>query len=157
LRDDASEDFTLLRFVAGSFKENTLTIANATGHATLAKNLDVQGQAYFGDATDTVSANAATLDFDSGNMLEFDMQPSTATVAVTLSNMQSGGTYFAMLLQGSGLDDVTFSSSGDTILWTAGSQPGVIGFNNRWQIYKFVKKGTIVWGSLDWEGELTPG
>lgn len=157
-------DFILQRLdSAGESLGNLVVFSNASGRATfeddvylggdanIGGNSIVSGQMSAGSATATVSGNAVSLNFDNGNTIEFDMEPSTAAVAVTLVNIRDGSRCYATLLQGTGLDSVTFSAAGLTIKWDAGSQPDAIRFNNRFQIYRFHRVGSNLFADVEWQ------
>jgi len=137
----------------GTANDVPLSINWTTGDVKVANNLDLDGQAYFGDATATVSANAVAVDFNNGNMIEFDMQPATGTVTATLSNLQSGGVYYVIVKEhddGVGVPyPITFSITG-TVVWDTGTQRALSNpAEDKFTIYKFVKRGTYVFASVD--------
>lgn len=163
LTNRTNETFSIQRYNnSGSFQDHALLIQESgdidiannvditggtldvNGLATFDANVSVGGQIDVGTSTDTVITNAITAEFNSGNIFHFDMEPSTATVTITLSNMNDGGTYMIKIIQGSGLDDVSFS--GETIKWDGGSQPSIVATENFEQIYEFIKIGSTVYG-----------
>jgi len=160
---------TELRFVTAANNTTTTGTVRVTidsdGHMAATQNVTADGQLRGGSSTATVSGTAVTLDFDNGNSIEFDAQPATGDITVTLDNMQDGGIYYAVFLQGSTARTLTFTASGLTIKWSSsdpdnnggGTQPSAIGFNNRYDIYKFHRVGSNVFAVLDWRDELSPG
>jgi hypothetical protein len=162
---DANEDLSFLRRNAtGAPVDVPLRMFWSNGNISADNNFTADGQIRGGSNTATVSGTTVTLDFDNGNSIEFDAQPSTGNITVTLDNMQDGGIYYAVFLQGSTARTLSFTASGLTIKWSAsdpadggGTQPGAIGFNNRYDIYRFHRVGSNVFAILDWRDELTPG
>ena len=74
-------------------------------------------------ATDTVSANAVTLTIEDGNAFEVDLEPATATVAVTLSGGPPTGRYYAcsVKVQQDGVTAQTLTWAGGTFVWRDGT------------------------------------
>jgi hypothetical protein len=74
-------------------------------------------------ATDTVSANAVTLAIEDGNAFEVDLEPATATVAVTLSGGPPTGRYYAcsVKVQQDGATAQTLTWAGGTFRWRDGT------------------------------------
>jgi hypothetical protein len=97
----------------------TAAIANlAVTSAKLAKNLA-------GTQATTVvqAANAATLDFNNGNIQKLSLQGATGPVAVTLSNPQAGGVYKIFVVQDStAVRDISWPVA---VLWPQGEKYGV--------------------------------
>lgn len=96
----------------------TAAIANlAITSAKLAKNL-AGTQA----TTVTQAANAATLDFNNGNIQKLDLAGATGAVSVTLSNPQAGGVYKLFIVQdSSAVADITWPVS---VLWPQAEKYG---------------------------------
>ena len=96
----------------------TSALANlAVTSAKLAKNL-AGTQAL----TVTQSANAATLDFDNGNIQQLSLAGASGPVTVTLSNPQTGGVYKIWITQDTTVRDITWPVS---VLWPQGQKYGV--------------------------------
>jgi hypothetical protein len=141
-----------------------MTIASG-GDISMTENLSVAGQSRGGVYTATVSGTGVTCDFNNGNTIAFDTQPATGNVTVTMSNCEDGGKYWIRHEQGATTRTLTFSHSGLTIKWSAsdpestggGTQPGAIGFENRFDIYEFHRIGSLLHARLIWRDELTPG
>jgi hypothetical protein len=96
----------------------TAALANlAITSAKLAKNL-AGTQA----TTVTQALNAATLDFDNGNIQRLSLVGATGAVSVTLSNPQTGGVYKIWITQAASVTDITWPVS---VLWPQGVKYGV--------------------------------
>jgi hypothetical protein len=73
--------------------------------------------------TVTQVGNAATLNFNNGNIQKLSMQGATGTVAVTLSNTQAGATYKVFIVQDStAIQDITWPAS---VLWAQSQKYGI--------------------------------
>lgn len=71
----------------------------------------------------TVSANAVTLDYTVGPTFEVDLEPATATVAVTISGGPPSGTYgrITVKIQQDGATAQTLTWAGGTFRWDGGT------------------------------------
>jgi hypothetical protein len=92
------------------------------GGATAGSILCDQAMAWQ-SSTDTVSANAVTLTIEEGNAFEVDLEPATATVAVTLSGGPPTGRYYAcsVKVQQDGTAAQTLTWAGGTFVWRDGT------------------------------------
>ena len=95
----------------------TAALANlAVTSAKLAKNLAGTQATLV-----TQAANAATLDFDNGNIQQLSLVGASGTVSVTLSNPQTGGVYKVWITQDSTVRDITWPAA---VLWPQGQKYG---------------------------------
>lgn len=100
----AADAGDILIGVNGDATGGSLKIEGATGAAEFGK-----ATSYDIPSTVTVSANAATVDLSDGDLQVLDLEGSSATVTVTISNPRQGQSWALKIIQGSNGDDITWS------------------------------------------------
>lgn len=142
---DATGTVALTSDVTGIYSSDGTILTGRTATITdlltfTAGNIELNaGQFYVAQVTDTVSANAVTVDFDEGNNSEIDLQPATGTVTLTLSNPEIGAWYTIKFIQGSGVHNVTWPA---TVKWPGGTAPTITATDNNIDLVR-----------LYWDGE----
>lgn len=108
-----------------------------TAAASTAK-LKVAGQFYVPEITDTVSAGAATIDWDAGNEHYLSL---TANTTLTFSNPNGGGRYVLLLQQdATGSRTVTWPA---TVLWSGGTAPTLTTTANKTDLFTFMYSAVL--------------
>jgi len=77
----------------------------------------------------TQAANAATLNFNNGNIQKLSLAGASGTVSVTLSNPQTGGVYKIWITQDTTVRDITWPAS---VLWPQGKKYGQDPLDGSW-------------------------
>lgn len=106
----------------------------------------ISGQMFINPVTDTVSTNAVTVDWDSSNHTEIDLQPATGTVTVTLSNPTAGAWYAIKVIQGTGGHNITWPG---TVLWPGGTAPTITGTDDAIDLIRLYYDGTNYLATYD--------
>lgn len=123
-----------------------------TSNGALTLTADGTGDIVFGaapvvytiPATNTVAANASTVDWDSGSMQVLDLQGASAAVVVTLSNPATGGAYLIKVIQGDFVGTITWPA---TVKWPGGTAPTITATNDAIDYVTLIYDGTIYLGS----------
>jgi len=125
-----------------------LTNAPLNGLGTFAPDALLEitgGQMYVAQTTDTVGTTTATIDWDEGNHTVLDMEPSTGTVTLTLSNPKAGAWYAIKVIQGSGGNNITWPG---TVFWEGAiGAPVISATDNFIDLIRLYYDGTNYLGS----------
>lgn len=157
LTDDGAIEFNTSGKSTAHFRMDGDTVANVffmdastdgVGFGTDTPDALVEvsgGQLFIAQTTDTMAANAFTVDWDEGNHTVVDLQGSSTTVAATLSNPKAGAWYSIKVIQGTELDNISWPAN---VLWEGGTAPTITAIDDAIDLIRFYYDGTNYLGSF---------